>query len=100
EVDVDRAEPARMGLDLADQHLLRFAVDDEGDQMGAPPLYEDLLGLQPVQRQRRRLGLAAVDDGRKLALAVQAPGTLADQLAGGGSQLQSINPLPGRACAP
>ena len=46
-----------MGLDLADQHLLRLAVDDEVDQVGPPRLDEDLLELEPVQRQRRRLGV-------------------------------------------
>ena len=71
-----------MGLDLTDQHLLGLAVDRQVDQVRAPGLDVDLLELEPVERDRGRLGVVPVDDGRYLALAQQTARAFAEWLAG------------------
>ena len=93
EVDVDRALEARVRLDLAHQHLLGLgAVYDQVDEVGAAALDEDLLELQSIEHQRRRLGAVAVDDGRQLALTMKAAGPLAQEFSLGGFELQSVSP--------
>ena len=88
EVDVDRAQATRVGLDLANEDLCRpLTVDLEVDQVGPPRLDENLLELEPVEHQRGRLGVVAIDHGGQLSLAVKAPGSLAEEFAGGGVQL-------------
>ena len=82
-VDVRRPVAARMHLDLADQDLLGLAVDQEVDEVGSAGLDEHPLELQAVQGQRRRRRVVAVHHGGQLALAVEAAGALAEQLAGG-----------------
>src|SRR5882672_9385360 len=72
EVDVDRAEAAWVGLDLAYQHLLgAISVDYQVDQMGPPGLEENLLELESVEDDGRRGRVVAVDDSGQLALAVE-----------------------------
>src|SRR4029077_4968337 len=80
EVDVDRPEAAGMRLNVAHEHLLVPTVDRQVDEMGASGLDEDLLKLEPVERDRRRLGVVPVDDGGQLALAQQAARALAELL--------------------
>ena len=88
EVDVDRAKPPRVGLDLAHEHLLgAVPVDQQVDQVGAPRLPEHLLELEAIEDQRGGLGVVAIDDGGQLALAVEAAGALAQEFAGGGFEL-------------
>jgi hypothetical protein len=83
EVDVDWAQAAWMGLDLADQHLLvAGAIDQEVDKVRAPRLDEHLLELEAVQDEWRRRGVVPVNDSGKLALAVKPAGTFAEKRAG------------------
>src|SRR5439155_22257196 len=88
EVDVDRSQLPRMGLDLADKHLLgAAAVEHEVDQVRAARLDKDFLKLEPVECDRGRLGVVAVDDGRQLTLAQHAARAFAERLAGRGFEL-------------
>ena len=83
EVDVDRAEAARVGLDLANQHLLgAISIDDQVEQVRPPRLEEDLLELETVEDDGSRGRVVAVDDSGQLALAVETARTLADERAG------------------
>jgi hypothetical protein len=83
EVDVDWAQAAGMGLDLANQHLLvAGAVNQEFDKVRAPRLDEHLLELEAVQDEWRRCGVVPVNDSGKLALAVKPAGTFAEKRAG------------------
>ena len=89
EVDVDRSQLPGMGLDLANQDLLRpvAAVQQEIDQVSPAGFDEDFLKLEAVERDGGRLGVVAVEDGRQLALAQHAARSFTEWLAGRGFEL-------------
>jgi hypothetical protein len=88
EVDVDGAHAARVGLDLAHEHLLGvITVHDQVDQVSASRLQEHLLELEAVQLEGCRLRVVPIDDGGELALAVKTARALAQEFACGGFEL-------------
>src|SRR5207253_4138346 len=83
EVDVDRPQPARVCLNLADENFFRpGAIQNEVDKLGPAGLDEDPLELEPIERERGRLGVMPVDDRWQLALAEHSSRALAQGLAG------------------